>query len=87
MRTLAVSFIAFVFVSVFSIRPAPAQDEFSLSLQPDAAPGYKLTYEEYRIQELERGARRSRNALIDAAAGLRVRQSALRTAMGEHLWE
>lgn len=72
MRTLAVTLIAFVFVSVFSIRPAQAQDEFSLGLQPDAAPGYKLTYEEYRIQELERGARRSRNALIGTSVAAAV---------------
>ena len=30
---------------------------------------------------------RARLALIDAAARLRVRESALRTAIGEHLWE
>jgi outer membrane protein TolC len=32
-------------------------------------------------------ANRARLALINAAASLRVRESALRTAIGEHLWE
>ena len=39
------------------------------------------------VIDSEVDANRARLALIDAAARLRVRESALRTAIGEHLWE
>ena len=39
------------------------------------------------VIDAEVDANRARLALIDAAARLRVRESALRTAIGEHLWE
>lgn len=39
------------------------------------------------VIDAEVDVNRARLALIDAAAGLRVRESALRTAIGEHLWE
>ena len=39
------------------------------------------------VIDAEVDANRARLALIDAAALLRVRESALRTAIGEHLWE
>jgi outer membrane protein len=39
------------------------------------------------VIDSETDVNRARLALIDAAARLRVRESALRTAIGEHLWE
>lgn len=39
------------------------------------------------VIDAEVDVNRARLALIDAAAALRVRESALRTAIGEHLWE
>jgi len=39
------------------------------------------------VIDAEVDVNRARLALIDAAARLRVRESALRTAIGEHLWE
>ena len=39
------------------------------------------------VIDAEIDVNRARLALIDAAARLRVRESALRTAIGEHLWE
>jgi hypothetical protein len=71
MRTIHISLVALALVSVVHANAAHAQ-ELDLTLQSDAAREYKLTYEEYRIQELERGARRSRNALIGTSAAAAV---------------
>ncbi|MGB5366881.1 MAG: hypothetical protein WBM75_07325 [Polyangiales bacterium] len=69
--TLTLVALALALVSVVHAKPACAQ-ELDLTLQSDAGPGYKLTYEEYRVQELERGARRSRNALIGTSVAAAV---------------
>ena len=55
--------------------PASAEDEIILWLpEPDPEPKLELSYEDFKLQELERKAKRSRNALIGtsvaAAAGL-----------------
>ncbi len=66
--------ISLVFAFAVGTLPssALADDEFDLRLEPDAAPGYKLSYEDYRLQELERTSRRSRNALIGTSAAAAV---------------
>jgi hypothetical protein len=51
---------------------ADEQLDLELTLEPDAAPGYKLSYEEYRLEELERTSKRSRNALIGTSAAAAV---------------
>ena len=57
---------------------APAEEELdlqltpALTLTPESAPGYQLTYEEYKLQELERTALRSRNALIGTSVAAAV---------------
>jgi hypothetical protein len=51
---------------------ALADDQLDLTLEPDAAPAYKLSYEEYRLEELERTSKRSRNALIGTSAAAAV---------------
>ncbi len=71
MRTVTLTVVALALVSVVHAHSARAQ-ELDLTLQSDAAREYKLSYEEYRIQELERGARRSRNALIGTSAAAAV---------------
>ncbi|MEM9728822.1 MAG: hypothetical protein AAF997_09570, partial [Myxococcota bacterium] len=45
---------------------ADEPDLYALSIDP--APSPQLTYEEFKVQELERKARRSRNALIGTGA-------------------
>lgn len=50
--------------------------------------GYELgVADSTEVIDAEVDVNRARLALIDAAAGLRIAESALRRAMGEHLWE
>jgi hypothetical protein len=51
---------------------AQADDDLDLTLDPTLVPAQALSYEEYRLQELERAAKRSRNALIGTAAAAAV---------------
>ncbi|MGB5285541.1 MAG: hypothetical protein WBN29_13590, partial [Polyangiales bacterium] len=64
MRNPSVTALTLALLSAFSTTSARAQEELDLALQPDTAAGYKLNYEEFEIQELERTSLRSRNALI-----------------------
>ena len=66
MRHLVSTVLALALVA--SAQAVKADEEFNLTLSPDAEPTYKLTYEQYKLQELERTARRSRNALIGTSA-------------------
>jgi ABC-type nitrate/sulfonate/bicarbonate transport system permease component len=68
MRNLVSIALAFVFVHGVVASDARADDTFDLTVTPDSAPAYELTYEEYRIEELQRTAKRSRNALIGTSA-------------------
>lgn len=72
MQTLTATLVAFGLIVAFSPNDVRAQEELKLTLQPDSAPSYKLTYEEYKIQELERTALRSRNALIGTSVAAAV---------------
>jgi len=71
MQRTQITLVALALASVVHAKSAHAQ-ELDLTLQSDTAREYKLSYEEYRIQELERGARRSRNALIGTSAAAAV---------------
>ena len=75
---------------------APFQSVRAAMRQPEAAEeayapkrcGFEVgIFDATEVIDAEVDVNRARHALIDAAAGLRVRQSALRTAMGEQLWE
>lgn len=72
MRTFVTAVLTTAFVLMASTRSASAEDGLSIDLSPNSEPTYKLTYEDYRIEELERTARRSRNALIGTAAAAAV---------------
>lgn len=70
MRTIAITMLALTCFA--GPNAAEADDELILSLEPERAPAYELNYEEYRLEELERGARRSRNALIGTSVAAAV---------------
>ena len=72
MRHLALTSLALCLVLGLGASGARADDTLDLELEPDAVPEYKLTYEEYRIEELQRTAKRSRNALIGTSVAAAV---------------
>ncbi|MGB5694780.1 MAG: hypothetical protein WBM46_03930 [Polyangiales bacterium] len=72
MRLIALTSVALVLQSGFSAARADTPEEPTFALTPQAEPAPELTYEEYRIEELERSARRSRNALIGTSAAAAV---------------
>jgi hypothetical protein len=72
MRMIVLTMLVVVFIAGPASAVAEADDELILSLDPEGAPAYELTYEEYRLQELERGALRSRNALIGTSVAAAV---------------
>jgi hypothetical protein len=51
---------------------ARANEPIQLNLDAPTDPGYELSYEEFKLSELERTARRSRNALIGTSAAAAV---------------
>ena len=71
MRHLATIALAFAIVASAGIQPAHAED-LDLTLDPDLVEPPQLTYEQYKLQELERSAKRSRNALIGTSAAAAV---------------
>ena len=71
MRTITLAFLSVALVGL-GVDRARAEDELILTLEPENTPAYELTYEDFRLKELERGARRSRNALIGTSAAAAV---------------
>lgn len=65
-------FIALAFILAMPLGTAAAEGEELPPLTLEPAAPLQLTYEEFRIQELERGARRSRNALIGTSVAAAV---------------
>lgn len=71
-----------------SVRDAMRQPEAAEEAYAAKRRGFEVgIFDATEVIHAEVDVKRTRLALIDAAAGLRVRQSALRTAMGEHLWD
>jgi len=83
MSTRTLSLIVVILASVLPVGAARAQEQetLRLSLEPAAQP--QLTYEEFRIQELERGALRSRNALIGTSVAAAVGLALVIPAWGQ----
>lgn len=71
MRHLATIALAFALVATAGVRPAYAE-ELDLTLDPELTEPQPLSYEEYKLQELQRTAKRSRNALIGTSAAAAV---------------
>lgn len=71
-----------------SVRAAMRQVEAAEEAYDAKRRGFEVgVFDATEVIDAEVDANRARLALIDAAAGLRIRESALRTAIGEHLWE
>ncbi|UCF46934.1 MAG: hypothetical protein JSU89_07055 [Myxococcales bacterium] len=68
MRHLALGISALVFVVVASVGDASAQEGAGDTAKELAAPREQLSYDEYRRNELEYLAKRSRTALISTSA-------------------
>jgi hypothetical protein len=66
MRLIAATILLPAFLSSFA--STASAEELDLSLDPESDPAYKLSYEDYKLQELQRTAKRSRNALIGTSA-------------------
>ncbi len=71
-----------------SVRAAKRQVDAAEEAYDATRRGFEVgVFDATEVIDAEVDANRARLALIDAAARLRVRESALRTAIGEHLWE
>jgi outer membrane protein TolC len=71
-----------------SVRAAVRQVDAAEEAYAAKRRGFEVgIFDATEVIDSEVDVNRARLALIDAAAGLRVRESALRTAIGEHLWE
>jgi outer membrane protein TolC len=71
-----------------SVRSALRQVDAAEEAYAAKRRGFEVgVFDATEVIDAEVDVNRARLALIDAAAGLRVRESALRTAIGEHLWE
>ena len=71
-----------------SVRAAKRQVDAAEEAYDAKRRGFEVgVFDATEVIDAEVDANRARLALIDAAAQLRVRESALRTAIGEHLWE
>ncbi|MEM8607679.1 MAG: TolC family protein [Myxococcota bacterium] len=71
-----------------SVRAAMRQVEAAEEAYDAKRRGFEVgVFDATEVIDAEVDANRARLALIDAAARLRIRESALRTAIGEHLWE
>ncbi len=66
MRLITATILLPAFLS--SLASTASAEELDLSLDAESGPTYKLRYEDYKLQELERTAKRSRNALIATSA-------------------
>ncbi|MGB5683039.1 MAG: TolC family protein, partial [Polyangiales bacterium] len=74
--------------SLESVRAAKRQVEAAEEAYSAKRRGFEVgVFDATEVIDSEVDVNRARLALINAAAGLRVRESALRTAIGEHLWE
>ena len=71
MRHLVSMTLAFSLIASLGSSRAQAED-LDLTLDPDLVPAHEITYEEYKLQELERTAKRSRNALIGTSVAAAV---------------
>lgn len=74
MRHFVSLILAAALVASIGTKRARADEDLDLTLDPTLVPAQPqpLSYEEYRLQELERAAKRSRNALIGTAAAAAV---------------
>ena len=71
-----------------SVRAAKRQVDAAEEAYSAKRRGFEVgVFDATEVIDAEVDVNRARLALIDAAAQLRVRESALRTAIGEHLWE
>ncbi|MGB5811603.1 MAG: TolC family protein [Polyangiales bacterium] len=71
-----------------SVRAAKRQVEAAEEAYDAKRRGFEVgVFDATEVIDAEVDANRARLALIDAAARLRIRESTLRTAIGEHLWE
>lgn len=71
-----------------SVRAAKRQVEAADEAYSAKRRGFEVgVFDATEVIDAEVDVNRARLALIDAAARLRVRECALRTAIGEHLWE
>lgn len=74
--------------SLQSVRAAKRQVDAAEEAYAAKRRGFEVGISDaVEVLDSEVDVNRARLALIDAAATLRVRESALRTALGEHLWE
>jgi len=74
--------------SFASVQAALRQVEAAEEAYDAKRRGFEVgVFDATEVIDAEVDANRARLALIDAAARLRIRESALRTALGEHLWE
>jgi len=74
--------------AVESVRSALRQVDAAEEAYAAKRRGFEVgVFDATEVIDAEVDVNRARLALIDAAAGLRTRESALRTALGEHLWE
>ena len=71
-----------------SVRAAKRQVQAAEEAYAAKRRGFEVgIFDATEVIDAEVDVNRARLALIDAAAELRVRESALRTAIGEHIWE
>ena len=70
-HVLSIGF-AFALVSTALCPIAHADEDLQIKLSPDDPPKYELTYQDYKLQELQRTALRSRNALIGTSVAAAV---------------
>lgn len=83
MSTRTLSLTVVILASVLPLGGARAQEQETLTLELEPATTPQLTYEELRIQELERGALRSRNALIGTSVAAAVGLALVIPAWGQ----
>ena len=61
MRHLVSMTLAFTFVTALGANQAHADEELDLTLDPDFATASPVAYEDFKLRELERTAKRSRS--------------------------
>ncbi len=72
MRHFVSMTLTFTLVAALGGTRARADDELDLTLDPYLATDQPIAYEDYKLQELERTAKRSRNALIGTSVAAAV---------------
>ena len=74
--------------AIESVRAAKRQVDAAEEAYAAKRRGFEVgVFDATEVIDAEVDVNRARLALIDAAAALRIRESALRTSIGEHLWE